>query len=84
MVYQVHRESGGVDYQTKEPRLNMDRDHKEFDELTELFKTFRANTTKSFIVNQSHPNSAELSVDKKQDFGIDDPSCGFCGTAYNF
>lgn len=84
LVIEADESDGSIVNYTSEIALllNMDRDHKEFDELTELFKTFRSNTTKNFIVNQSHPKSAELSVDKKQDFSIDDPSCGFYGSDF--
>lgn len=49
--------------------LNIDRDHKEFEELIELFKTFRANTHGRFIVNADHAASASLSINPEFDFG---------------
>lgn len=63
--------------------LNIDRDHKEFSELTELFYTFRANTTKTFIVNQSHAMTKKLSIDPLYDFGVDCPEAGINGTDFS-
>lgn len=63
--------------------LNIDRDHKEFSELTELFYTFRANTTKTFIVNQSHAMTKKLSIDPLYDFGVDCPEVGVNGTDFS-
>jgi UDP-N-acetylmuramate--alanine ligase len=63
--------------------LNIDRDHKEFSELTELFYTFRANTTKKFIVNQSHAMTKKLSIDPLYDFGVDCPEAGVNGTDFS-
>ena len=63
--------------------LNIDRDHKEFSELTELFYTFRANTTKTFIVNQSHAMTKKLSIDPLCDFGVDCPEAGVNGTDFS-
>ncbi|MBR4970528.1 MAG: UDP-N-acetylmuramate--alanine ligase [Paludibacteraceae bacterium] len=63
--------------------LNIDRDHKEFSELTELFYTFRANTTKTFIVNQSHAMTKKLSIDPLYDFGVDCSEAGVNGTDFS-
>jgi len=49
--------------------LNVDRDHKEFDELIELFKTFKKNTRSRFIVNNDHELVRSISQDLKNDFG---------------
>ncbi len=62
--------------------LNIDRDHKEFDELFQLFQTFKSNTKKKFIVNQSHALSKQLSQDKTSDFGIETESIGFSGSDF--
>ena len=62
--------------------LNIDRDHKEFDELVALFETFKSNTKKKFIVNQSHPLSKKLSQDKMFDFGIETEGIGFPGSDF--
>lgn len=49
--------------------LNVDRDHKEFDELMQLFSTFKEHTRGKFIVNQDHAMIKTLSQDKSYDFG---------------
>ncbi len=59
--------------------LNIDRDHKEFKDLNELFEIFKSNTKKRFIVNQSHPLSKKLSQDKVFDFGFETENIGFSG-----
>jgi UDP-N-acetylmuramate--alanine ligase len=50
--------------------LNVEKDHKEMDELMEIFTVFKNNSRK-FIVNQSHPQAKQLSQDVKQDFSLD-------------
>ncbi len=52
--------------------LNIDRDHKEFDELLSLFNTFKENTSGAFIVNASHALASSLSRKKENDFGCND------------
>lgn len=83
LVIEADESDGSIVNYTSEIALllNMDRDHKEYDELTELFKTFRGHTTDRFIVNHSHPKSRELSVNKTYDFGVE-PGCGFVGTNF--
>jgi UDP-N-acetylmuramate--alanine ligase len=49
--------------------LNVDRDHKELDELMQLFSTFKDHTHGKFIVNQDHALIKTLSQDPKNDFG---------------
>lgn len=51
--------------------LNIDRDHKEFDELLHLFSTFKSNTRRVCIVNQDHELARTLSHQKTFDFGTD-------------
>ncbi|MBS1763000.1 MAG: UDP-N-acetylmuramate--alanine ligase, partial [Bacteroidetes bacterium] len=48
--------------------LNIDKDHKEIDELMELFKTFKNNVKDFLIVNRSSLNSAKLSAKAENDF----------------
>ena len=52
--------------------LNIDRDHKEFDELEQLFSTFRDNTKKYFIANQDYTLTKKLSQDNPYNFGTVD------------
>lgn len=59
--------------------LNVDRDHKEYDELMSLFSTFKSNTKGRFIVNQSHEMSRRLSECNSFDFGVDGADAGFVG-----
>lgn len=85
LVIEADESDGSIVNYTSEIALllNMDRDHKEFAELTQLFETFRANTTKRFIVNQSHPKSKSLSVNSEYDFGVNLPEVGFNGTDFS-
>ena len=63
--------------------LNIDKDHKETDALMEIFGTFKKNTSKLFVVNQSHPKASLLSQDKKHDFSLDPASeAGYIATDY--
>lgn len=50
--------------------LNIDKDHKEVDELLQVFSTFRSHSTR-FVVNRSHPLSASLSSGQGFDFGLE-------------
>jgi UDP-N-acetylmuramate--alanine ligase len=54
--------------------LNIDKDHKEVDALMEIFEVFKKNTTKRFIVNQSHPKAKLLSQSSSYDFSTDPTS----------
>ena len=83
LVIEADESDGSIVNYTSEIALllNMDRDHKEYAELTELFKTFRSHTTSRFIANQSHPKSAELSVNRQYDFGVE-TECGYNGTDF--
>ncbi|MFN4314931.1 MAG: UDP-N-acetylmuramate--L-alanine ligase [Chitinophagaceae bacterium] len=60
--------------------LNVDKDHKDMDQLMEIFRQFRDNS-RQFLVNQAHPLAAELSVDAKLDFGRG-PSAGYCSSGF--
>ncbi len=53
--------------------LNIDKDHKDIEELMKIFEIFK-NNSKKFIVNQSHPLSKKLSQHNQQDFSIDENS----------
>lgn len=54
--------------------LNIDKDHKEIDELMKVFETFRNNTKNLFIVNQSHTLAKKLSKNIENDFSADENS----------
>ena len=49
--------------------LSIDKDHKEMDELFEIFQTFKSNTKGPFVVNQSHTLAKKYSQNTAQDFG---------------
>ena len=63
--------------------LNVEKDHKELDELVKVFEIFR-NNSRSFSVNRSNEYSRELSANAKNDFCVDgsDPDAGFQSTAF--
>ena len=54
--------------------LNVDKDHKEIDALMEIFTTFKNNTKKLFVVNQSNTLARQLSQNIQQDFSTDENS----------
>jgi UDP-N-acetylmuramate--alanine ligase len=56
--------------------LNVDKDHKEIEELEHLFHTF-ADNSKHVIVNQSNPAAQRFSKNINNDFGFTDKS-GYC------
>ncbi|MFO0414627.1 MAG: UDP-N-acetylmuramate--L-alanine ligase, partial [Bacteroidota bacterium] len=57
--------------------LNIDKDHKDIDELMDVFRLFQTHTTGAFIVNRSHPLAAGLSVNIANDFSSDISAAGF-------
>jgi len=60
-IVQYHPEIGVL--------LNIDKDHKEIEELQQVFKIFRSHSTR-FMVNCSHTLSASLSSGQGFDFGL--------------
>lgn len=56
--------------------LNIDKDHKEIDELNEIFQTFKSNS-KKFVVNQSHEMAKSFSQNQQQDFSSTHNNAGF-------
>lgn len=63
--------------------LNIDRDHKEYDVLMDLFNQFKQHTTRHFITNQSHAMAKQLSANTANDFGVDCTAAGFNGTNFH-
>ncbi|MBA4166950.1 MAG: UDP-N-acetylmuramate--alanine ligase [Chitinophagaceae bacterium] len=63
--------------------LNIEKDHKELDELVKVFDIFRSNS-RQFCVNRSNPYARELSVEAKNDFCVDgnDQEAGLQATAF--
>lgn len=62
--------------------LNIDKDHKEIEELNEIFQTFKNNSNK-FIVNAAHELAAPFSENINQDFSSTDIRAGFMATNFN-
>ena len=51
--------------------LNVDKDHQEIEELMDLFTTFKKNSQRLFVVNQSNALAKTLSANIKNDFGFE-------------
>jgi UDP-N-acetylmuramate--alanine ligase len=51
--------------------LNIDKDHKDIDELIDVFRQFQSHTEGAFIVNRSHSLAASLSMNGTNDFSSD-------------
>jgi UDP-N-acetylmuramate--alanine ligase len=62
--------------------LNVERDHKEADELLELFTTFKNNTKGAFIVNADNELSATLSAKTEWDFSAKGSKVGVKGGSF--
>jgi UDP-N-acetylmuramate--alanine ligase len=74
-IVQYHPETGVL--------LNVEKDHKELDELMKVFETFRDNS-KYFSVNRSNAYASKLSVTAKYDFCVDgsDSAAGIQATDF--
>lgn len=74
-IVQYHPEIGVL--------LNVEKDHKELDELEKVFEIFRSNS-KYFSVNRSNEYARKLSADAKNDFSVDgsDGDAGFKATSF--
>ncbi len=62
--------------------LNIDKDHKELEELEAIFTNFKQNTKGKLIVNQSHERTKPFSENLDFDFGFN-TNCGFCATDFS-
>ncbi|MBN1250835.1 MAG: UDP-N-acetylmuramate--alanine ligase [Bacteroidales bacterium] len=51
--------------------LNIEKDHKELEELEEIFGTFKKTTKNMFSVNQSNKRASKFSENRNFDFGYD-------------
>lgn len=56
--------------------LNIEKDHKEIEELESIFRTFKDNIQGKIIVNRSHERAAKFSHCQEDDFGLG-VECGF-------
>jgi len=63
--------------------LNIDKDHKEIDELINIFQSFKEHTKSLFVVNASNPLTAPFSQNKKQDFSSAGEEAGYKESAFN-
>jgi UDP-N-acetylmuramate--alanine ligase len=73
-IVQYHPEIGVL--------LNIEKDHKELEELGVVFETFR-NNSKRFSVNRSNAYARALSVDAANDFAVDEAiAAGFRATNF--
>jgi UDP-N-acetylmuramate--alanine ligase len=75
-IVQYHPEIGVL--------LNIEKDHKELDELIKVFEIFR-NNSRYFSVNRSNSYASKLSADIKNDFCVDssDKDAGFQATVFH-
>jgi UDP-N-acetylmuramate--alanine ligase len=63
--------------------LNIDKDHKEIDELVSIFQTFKQHTKKLFVVNASNPLTAPFSQDQSHDFSSSDANARYKATDFS-
>src|SRR5436190_17192446 len=63
--------------------LNIDKDHKEIDELKSIFQTFKEHTKKLFVVNASNPLTAPFSQDRSHDFSSSNANAGYEATDFS-
>lgn len=62
--------------------LNIDKDHKEIEELLALFQIFKGNS-KQFITNRSHVLATQFSANSSKDFAVDlHSAAGFIATDF--
>ena len=62
--------------------LNIDKDHKEIDELISIFQVFKAHTKRLFVVNASNTLTAPFSQNKQQDFSSTNTEAGYKATDF--
>ncbi len=62
--------------------LNLDKDHKEIEDLKRIFEIFKQHTTGRFIVNASHPLAAEFSQNADLDFSSNEKPAGYMATDF--
>jgi UDP-N-acetylmuramate--alanine ligase len=62
--------------------LNIDKDHKEIDELKSIFQTFKDHTKRLFVVNASNKLTEPFSQNKQQDFSSSEVEAGYKATDF--
>jgi len=63
--------------------LNIDKDHKEIEELQHIFQTFKEHTKKIFVVNASNALTAPFSQSKSHDFTSTNIDAGYKATDFS-
>jgi len=63
--------------------LNIDKDHKEIDELKTIFQKFRNHTKRLFVVNASNALTVPFSQNNKQDFSSTTADAGYKATDFS-
>ena len=63
--------------------LNIDKDHKEIEELKQIFQVFKDQTKKLFVVNISNPLTAVFSQNGNQDFSSTASDAGYKATDFS-
>jgi UDP-N-acetylmuramate--alanine ligase len=62
--------------------LNIDKDHKEIDELKQIFALFKEHTRKLFVVNASNALTAPFSQNHRHDFSATEIDAGYRATDF--
>jgi UDP-N-acetylmuramate--alanine ligase len=62
--------------------LNIDKDHKEIEELETIFETFKENVRIHLIVNQSNTRTKKFSQNQSLDFGTE-TKCGYKAESFS-
>ncbi|HRH60612.1 MAG TPA: Mur ligase family protein, partial [Chitinophagaceae bacterium] len=85
LVIEADESDGSIVQYTPEVGLllNIDKDHKEMDALIEIFTTFKNNTQRLFIVNQSHAFAKQLSQNAAHNFSVNEnDEAGYTATGF--
>jgi UDP-N-acetylmuramate--alanine ligase len=83
LVIEADESDGSIVYYKPEIGLllNIDKDHKEMEELFSIFQTFK-NNSNYFIVNAHQKATQQFSQNNRQDFSINNSSVGFNATDF--
>ena len=78
LVIEADESDGSIVYYKPEIGLllNIDKDHKEIEELYSIFQTFK-NNSKHFIVNAHQKATQQFSQNHQQDFSVTIDNAGF-------
>lgn len=83
LVIEADESDGSIVYYKPEIGLllNIDKDHKEIEELFQIFQTFK-NNSKYFIVNNHQKATQQFSQNSEQDFSVTQSNVGFEATDF--